>query len=241
MDRQIAVADESMITHRTIAFFTALARGGRGALGLLALAILFNPSSVTMAQASPLVRETSIALPNTGGRIDHMAMDLARKHLFVAELGNGTLDVVDLAQGNVIHRITGLKEPQGISYDAKSDLLIVASGGDGTVRSFSGNDFTPRGVLALGDDADNLRIDPRNGHVIVGYGSGALAVIDPVAMKKLQEIPLSGHPESFRLSGSRVFINVPDAGQIAVADLDSAKIIAIWTPKILIQFSHDIG
>ena len=43
-------------------------------------------------------------------------VDLARQRLFVAELGNGSLGVVDLAQGKVLHRIDGLKEPQGVTY-----------------------------------------------------------------------------------------------------------------------------
>jgi hypothetical protein len=243
MDRQIALANESMsperAMYRTIALFQAFARGRRSALGTLTLGVLFGLASMfigAMAQVPPLVPDASIALPDTAGRIDHMAIDLSRKHLFVVELGNGSLDVVDLASGKVIHRIADLKEPQGIGYDPKSDLVVVASGGDGTLRSFSGGDFAPRGVLALGDDADNLRIDPRNGHVIVGYGGGALAIIDPQTMRKLQEIPLAAHPESFRLSGSRVFVNVPDAGQIVVADVDSAKVIAIWKLRFSSNF-----
>lgn len=205
----------------------------------LAAAAVFAVLADATAQpvASPLlVQQPSLMLPDTGGRIDHMAVDLPRRHLFVAELGNGTVDVVDLAAGKVVHRITGLKEPQGIGYDAKSDQLMVASGGDGTLRSYSGADFTARGVLALGDDADNLRIDPRNGHAIVGYGGGALAIIDLQTMRKLLDIPLAGHPESFRLSDSHVFINVPDAGQIVVADLDSAKVIKIWKPEFSSNF-----
>lgn len=203
------------------------------AIAALALVVAVNAAPVERRAESRkplLVPESAIALPDTGGRIDHMAVDLKHKHLFVAELGNGTVDVVDLAAGKVIHRIAGLNEPQGIGYDAKADLLIVACGGDGMVQFFSGANFAPVGVLGLGDDADNLRIDPRNGHVVVGYGSGALAVIDPVAMRTLKEIKLPAHPESFRLSGSRVFINVPDAGRIVVADLDTAKITDVWKP-----------
>ena len=33
--------------------------------------------------------------------------------------------------------------------------------------------------LALSDDVDNIRIDPTTGNIIVGYGNGALAIIDP--------------------------------------------------------------
>src|SRR5438270_9310145 len=41
---------------------------------------------------APLVLEATIPLPDTGGRIDHLAVDLRRGRLFVAELGNGTVD-----------------------------------------------------------------------------------------------------------------------------------------------------
>jgi YVTN family beta-propeller protein len=201
--------------------------------GLAAVAIVAFMAAPALAQAPALVADGVIALPDTAGRIDHLAVDLGRKHLFVAELGNGTVDVIDLATRKVIHRISGLKEPQGIAYEPKSDLIAVASGGDGTLRLYAAADFKPRGVVKLGDDADNVRVDGRNGHLVVGYGDGALAVIDPTKATKLSEIKLPGHPESFRLSGSRVFINVPDARQIAVGGLDAERITASWKQEAL--------
>ena len=52
----------------------------------------------------------------------------------------------------------------------------------------------------------------------------------PTNGKVLGEAKLSGHPESFQLerSGSRVFVNVPDADQIAVIDRNAMKVIATW-------------
>ncbi len=35
-------------------------------------------------------------MPNVQGRIDHMAIDVAGQRLFVAALGNNTLEVVDV-------------------------------------------------------------------------------------------------------------------------------------------------
>jgi hypothetical protein len=188
------------------------------------------------AQESPLVLESTISLDHVSGRIDHLAVDLARKHLFVAELGNNSVDAIDLTTQKIIHRISGLNEPQGIAYLPQPDIIVIANGGDGAVRFYSGADFSPRGVVSLGSDADNVRVDPRNGHVIVGYGSGSsggLAIIDPLKPAKLADIPLPGHPESFRLSLSmgRVFVNVPDARQIIAVDLTSAKPIANWKPE----------
>jgi DNA-binding beta-propeller fold protein YncE len=122
---------------------------------------------------------------------------------------------------------------QGVVYLAGPDLIVVGNGGDGAVRFYSGADFSPRGVVSLGDDADNVRVDPRNGQVIVGYGSGGLAVIDPLKPAKLADIPLTGHPESFRLSlpMGRIFVNVARAGRITSIDLASGKVLANWTPR----------
>jgi hypothetical protein len=206
-------------------------------LAVLAASAALGPGRT--AEPQPLVLESTIALPSTPGRIDHMAIDLARKRLFVAEVGNNTLDVVDLAQQRPIKRISGLDEPQGVAYLPVPDLFVVANGGDGAVRFYGGSDFAPRGVVNLGDDADNVRVDPRYGQVLVGYGDGGLAVIDPAKPAKLADIALAAHPESFRLSPStaRVFVNLPGAGRIASVDLGGRKVVAEWrTPGLIANY-----
>ncbi len=174
--------------------------------------------------------ERTIPLSGVSGRIDHMAVDLRRGRLFVAELGNGSVDVVDLAAGKAIHRIVGLREPQGVGYSPQADVIAVASAGDGSVRLFKGQDFSPVGVVNLGEDADNVRLDTRTGQLVVGYGSGGLAVLDPAGRSVLGTIKLPAHPEGFQLDPGtrRAFVNVPDAGQVAVVDLAAGKQVASW-------------
>src|SRR5438132_10352684 len=87
---------------------------------------------------APLQLESKIPLGDVSGRIDHLAIDLARKRLFVAELGNDTVGVVDLNERKVRHVITGLKEPQGVGYVPSNDTLFVANAGDGSVMLFRG-------------------------------------------------------------------------------------------------------
>lgn len=190
----------------------------------LAVCVLVCPS----AQAEPLTLEATIPLSNVSGRIDHLTVDLARKQLFVAELGNNSVEAIDLATRKVVHRIAGLDEPQGVLYLAGPDLLVVANGGDGSVRLFGGGDFASRGSIKLAGDADNLRLEPGSGQVIAGYGDGGLAVIDVAKKQVTANIGLPGHPESFRQSGGQVFVNVPDASAIAVVDLAARKITAQW-------------
>jgi len=174
-----------------------------------------------------LVLERSIALAGVSGRIDHLALDPARGRLFVAELGEGGVEAVDLASGRSLGRIGGLKEPQGLGYVPASDELAVATGGDGMLRFYRAADLRLLGSLRLGNDADDVRVDPSGGRVLVGYGH-ALAVIDPARRALVRSIPLPAHPEGFEAEGGRAFINLPDAGGIAVVDLDSGRELARW-------------
>lgn len=174
-----------------------------------------------------LVLERTIPLKGVAGRIDHLAVDLKAGRLFVAELGNGSVDGVDLATGQSV-RIAGLKEPQGVAYLAASQQLAIASGGDGAVRFYRGADLAPIASLKVGEDADNLRVDSRTGQLVVGYGDGGLAVIDPGAHTVLKRLALPAHPEGFRLDGDRVWVNLPDANAIVAADLRSGQVTATW-------------
>jgi len=177
------------------------------------------------AEPAPLVLEAKIPLGAVSGRIDHMAFDADRQRLFVAEFGNDSVGVVDLRQRRVVQRISGLKEPQGVAWHAPTATLYVANAGDGSVRLYQGPDLALAGGIALGDDADNVRVDTWRNRLIVGYGKGALAVIDPQSRRKIGDITLRGHPESFQFNptGTRIFVNVPDARQIAVVDVAAAR------------------
>jgi DNA-binding beta-propeller fold protein YncE len=201
-----------------------------GTLMGTAFSAAVTPQAAHAAESMPLQLEAKIPLGDVKGRIDHMAVDLDRQRLFVAELGNDSVGIIDLPASKVSGRIRGLKEPQGVGYVRSTDTLYVANAGDGSVRLFKGQDLKETGRIELGDDADNVRVDSPGNRVIVGYGAGALAILDAKENRKIAEIGLDGHPESFRLesTGSRVFVNVPDAHSIEVADRGSGKVIAKW-------------
>jgi DNA-binding beta-propeller fold protein YncE len=178
----------------------------------------------------PLQLESKIPLGAVRGRIDHFAVDLARQRVFLAELGNDSVSAIDLKDGKVVHRLSGLKEPQGVGFVPATDTLYVASGGDGSVRLFGGESFAEAGRIDLGDDADNIRADGTGQQVLVGYGNGGVAVIDAVKKQKVGNIALKAHPESFQVSAStgRIFVNVPKTREIAVIDRAAGRQIASW-------------
>src|SRR6185437_8100702 len=145
------------------------------------------------AAAQPLVADGEIALPDVRGRIDHLAFDPQRRRLLVAELGNNTVDIVDLAAGRAAGRITGLAEPQGVGFAPRAGRYVVANAKDGTVRFYRAEDLAPAGAVELGSDADNLRIDP-GGNVLAGYGGGGIATIDSTTLTKTVTVALPAHP-----------------------------------------------
>jgi hypothetical protein len=121
--------------------------------------------------------------------------------------------------------VAGLSEPQGLAYLPAVDQLAVASG-DGVVRFYRGSDLAPAGEVKVGADADNLRVDGA-GRLVVGYGDGALAVIEPSDRRIVSTAQLDAHPEGFRLDleRGRAFVNLPGRGALATVDLASGRVL----------------
>ncbi len=171
-----------------------------------------------------------ISLPGVEGRFDHFAIDLQRQHLFVAALGNDTLEVLNLRKGKPLRSIKGLQKPTGIAFAPEFNRIFAASGDGETCEVFNGDTLGfVQSVKSL-PDADNVRYDGAAKHVYVGYGDGALAVMDAASGQRLGDIKLAGHPESFQLekAGARIFVNVPTAGHIAVVDRAKRAVVATW-------------
>ena len=206
-----------------------LAAASAAGMLLCAAGALAAPDRAAAAGGA-LRLEAKISLGAIAGRIDHLAIDMRRQRLYVAELGNNSLGIVDLKARAVLRTISGFSEPQGVLYLPSADQVYVANGGDGALAVLAGDDFSVVKRIDLGADADNVRIDPVTNRVVVGHGGGSLAFIDPASGAKTADIALPGHPESFQLDAddADVFVNVPEAHEIAVADRATGKVVADW-------------
>src|ERR1700731_434171 len=178
---------------------------------------------------APPVREVQeIPLPGVQGRIDHFTIDAKRKRVIFSGLGNNSVEVVDVFAGRVIHQIDGLAEPQGALSLAEWDKLFVANSANGHVNVYDGTKFALIDTIDFGEgsDPDNLRYDAAAKKIYIGYGEGAIGVIDPVTDKRLPtEYKLEGHPEGFQLEtkGPRIFVNVADAKNVQVINRQTGK------------------
>jgi YVTN family beta-propeller protein len=172
----------------------------------------------------------SISLPKVSGRIDHLSYDSKNQKLFIAALGNNTVEVVDLKNRKVIHSIKNLDEPQGVIFIPENNSLFIANGANGECDIFKTDSFQKTNTIKLSGDADNVRYDEVEKRIYVGYGNGGIAIIDATTFKLINEIKLSGHPESFQIdkSAKKIYANVPDENQIEVIDLEKNLVIDKW-------------
>ena len=166
---------------------------------------------------------------NPNGPHRHFSADVKGHRLFMSALGNHTVEVLDIQNGKRLHTIPDLDEPQGVLYDASSNRLFAACAKDGTTKLFDAATFEILATVKFSGDADNIRYDARGQRMIVGYGDGALGLLDSNG-KRLGQVALDAHPESFQIekAGSRVFVNVPDRKQIEVVDLGKNTVVLKW-------------
>src|SRR5262249_23921040 len=147
----------------------------------------------------------------------------------VAELGNDSIGVIDVKSRKVVRTISGFNQPQGVLHVPATDEIYVADAGDGALHILRATDLSSVKRIELGRDADNVRVDPARHQVTVCSGA-AFAFIDPASHTKRAEVALPGHPESFQFdaAGTRIFVNIPEAEEIAIVDPASRKILGSW-------------
>jgi hypothetical protein len=112
------------------------------------------------------------------GRLDHMRYDPATHRLFIACVGNGSLEVIDLDSGARAGSVRGLRGPQGVAVSGGS--VYVTTGDDGVLHQFDTRTLAPGKSVPVGDDADNVRV-ARDGKIWVSFGGekrGGFACLD---------------------------------------------------------------
>jgi DNA-binding beta-propeller fold protein YncE len=148
-----------------------------------------------------------------------LALDGKGHRLFVANLSNDSLDIVDLKAGRLLKQIPGQEKIQGVAYAPDLDRIFVGNGESGVCNAFDGKDYSLLHSFKL-PDADNVRYDAKSARIYVTHAENALTVIDAKALKPLATIKLPGPPEAFQLdvAKSRIFLNCTAPSEVVVID-----------------------
>lgn len=197
-------------------------------IAIIFLCFSFNGCNAQNQNSAQLI--ALISLPGVKGRIDHLAFNNKLGLVYVAALGNNTVEVVDLTTKKTIHSIKGLHEPQGIVFIPGNNSIFVANGDNGECDIFNAATYQKVSSLPLAGDADDVRYDSIGKKIYVGYGDGGMSIVDATTFRLINEIKFSGHPESFQPDrvAKKMYVNVPDVRQIDVIDLEKNEVTAHW-------------
>jgi DNA-binding beta-propeller fold protein YncE len=205
-------------------FLSALA----GSL-LLALGAGFT----TAAEPATLQLLQTIPLKGAAGRLDHLALDHKHARLFVANLSNNSLDIVDLKAGKLIEQIPDQKKIQGVAYAPDLDRIYVGNGIGGECNVFDGKDYKLLKSIKLAG-ADNVRYLASRRLVYVGHAEKTLSAIDARTFEVKAEIKLPGRPEGFQLETKRphLYLNTVEPTRLVVVDTDKNEVLHHYPLKL---------
>jgi DNA-binding beta-propeller fold protein YncE len=220
------------------------APAARAGLLAAALAVSFTFGIALSSRAAdaqprePLRLVRTIPLPDLPGRIDHLAVDVEGRRLFLAALEKNTIEVVDLKAGAVSRSLAGFQKPQGLLYLGAIRRLFVASGKDGAVRTFDGEALLPTHDATVSLGADAIGYDPKRNEIYVGSGGadagkerGDLTIFDAAGLRQVAALTTDAHAGGSvaERRGKRMFVLVPEKGQVVVLDRGTRAVLATWT------------
>ncbi|OAI40558.1 hypothetical protein AYO40_04715 [Planctomycetaceae bacterium SCGC AG-212-D15] len=184
------------------------------------------------AEPKSLKLVQTIELKGGPGRLDHMAIDQKHGRLFVANLSNNSLDIVDLKAGKLAKQIPDQKKLQGIAYAPDLDRIFVGNGISGNCNVFDGKDYKLLKSIPL-LDADNVRYNPKTHLVYIEHAEQSLSVFDARNYETKATIKLPGSPEAFQLEASRprLYVNaLPN--HVVVIDTDKNEVLHKYPLKL---------
>ncbi len=184
-------------------------------------------------QALRLVQ--TIPLPGVKGRLDHMAVDLESKRLFVAAVANNSLEVVDLTGGKVIKSLTGFNDTQDALFlGGEFNKLYVASL-DGHLRVFQGETFWLVQDFKIEPDSNRLFYDSTTNLIYFGYGGQNAGFDAYERVGILQPKPGAGYDQLV----ADMIAPTPRPGHLAQIAMDDNGILLVCDSRADMIYQFD--
>jgi DNA-binding beta-propeller fold protein YncE len=185
---------------------------------------------------APLKLLHTTPLPGFHGDLDHFAVDLKGGRIFVTAEAHKTVEVFDLKSGDRVHSIIGFGKPHSMAFLPEKNRLIVADGGDGTVKVVNGQSYEIIDSITLWPGVDSSQYNPATQEFYVanrGPNPSAdthmISVIDTKTFKHDGDLILPGSRSMamvFDRAGKIMYVNLMD--EVGVVDVLARRLIARW-------------
>lgn len=170
-----------------------------------------------------------ISAISTGQEGSHMvAVDSRGERAYVANIGSGTVSVIDVAAGKKLSDIAVGGKPEGIALTPDGKTLWVGDLSAPRVRAVDTATLKTVAELPVDPVAIRVAVSPDGKSVVTSnVGAGTLTVIDAAARKVARTIKVSGDKDAgqvtilFSSDGKRLY--AAETGRDAIAEIDMAS------------------
>ncbi len=190
------------------------------ALAAFALTACSGPAPAP-GSALPLKQVQDLPLPGGATRLDYQSMDPTARRLYIAHMGDGTVEAVDLDRSAIAGTVPGTASVHGLMVAPDRHTLLAAASGTNEVALIDTTTLKETGRVKSGDLPDGIAYDPAHGK---GYVSNehdhALTVVDLATKKALPPVEVGGETGNviYDPVSGKVFVNEQSHGVLLVID-----------------------
>lgn len=186
--------------------------------------------SQSVAIVQPNGKVSSIRTAAAGSHM--LAVDANGSRAFVANMGAGSVSVLDLGRGTKVRDIAVGGKPEGITLAHGGRELWVGDNDGGRVQVFSTADYRKLGEVAVGPTPIRVTASPDGSTVVTSNnGDGTLSFVDVPTRKVRRTIDLGAGKEAgqvtilFLAGGKRLYVAETGRDKVAEVDVTSGSVL----------------
>ena len=211
-------------------------RAWRGDRVIAVAAAVVLPLVVCAAGAVPAsaaLGYTVTATIEVGNGPDGAAVDPGAHTLYVTNVDDDTVSVIDEATGTVTGTVTVGGGPLAVAADPTTHTAYVTNGGNGTVSVIDGPTGTVTAIITVGSGPDGVAVDPTSHTAYVANGgAGTVSVIDEASGTVTGTIAVGSDPDGVAVDPTTHTAYVANGGAGTVSVIDEASGTVTGTIKV---------
>jgi YVTN family beta-propeller protein len=154
------------------------------------------------------------------------------RRAFTANIGGGTVSVLDLAAGRKLRDIAVGGRPEGIALSPDGRTLWVGDLAGARVQAYDAATFARLGEVATGPTPIRVLASPDGRWIVTSnLGDGTLSIIDARTRRLARTVTVSGTREAqqvtimFSRDGRRLYVAETGRNSVAEVDVDAGTVL----------------
>lgn len=169
----------------------------------------------------------------TGQEGTHMvAVTRDGRRAYAANMGSGTVSVIDLARATKLRDVPAGGQPEGIALSPDGRRLWVADRRGATVRVFDAASMRVLATMPTGRTPIRVLLSPDGRTAVTSnYGDGTLSLFDAASLRPTRTLPVSGQGTSqqvtilFAPDGRRLYVAETGIDRVAEVDMETGAVL----------------